>query len=148
VELSSVFDELRVVIEPGYTERNMTILWKIPENLPLVTGDRYGLLQAFLNLARNSQRAMETSPVKQLTISTELQAGLVLIRFEDPGVGIPDPGILFRAFDQNSAATGLGLYVSRAILRSFQGDLQHEPRKLGCCFTVSLTRFAPSDGNC
>ena len=35
---------------------------------------------------------------------------------------------------------GLGLYVSRAILRSAGGDLQFEPRKEGCCFAVSLTR--------
>jgi two-component system, LuxR family, sensor kinase FixL len=148
VELSSVFDELRVVIEPDYTELNMNVVWKIQENLPLVTGDRYGLLQVFLNLARNSQRAMETSPVKRLTISSEVQAGLVLIRFEDTGIGIPDPTALFRAFDQSATASGLGLYVSRAILRSFQGDLRHEPRSVGCCFSVSLARFISSGGLC
>ena len=144
VELSSVLDELRVVIDPAYGELNMNVVWRVQENLPLVTGDRYGLLQVFLNLARNSQRAMDTSPVKQLTISSEVQPSLVRIRFEDTGSGVSDPSALFRPFDKGATASGLGLYVSRAILRSFRGDLRHEARRAGCCFTVSLARFISS----
>ena len=64
VELSSVMDELRVVIEPTYSDSHMEIVWQIQENLPLIIGDRYGLLQVFLNLARNSQRAMEATETK------------------------------------------------------------------------------------
>jgi len=119
----------------------MEILWKVQEHLPLATADRYGLLQVFLNLARNSQRAMEMTDRKQLTISSGVEPGSVVIRFEDTGVGIPDPSGLFRAFDQSATAAGLGLYVSRAILRSFRGNLQHEPRSEGCCFAISLTRY-------
>ncbi len=54
VELSSVLDELRVVIGPSFSESGVEILWKVQEHLPLAIGDRYGLLQVFLNLARNS----------------------------------------------------------------------------------------------
>jgi len=141
VELSSVLDELRVVIGPSFKESGVEILWKVQEHLPLALGDRYGLLQVFLNLARNSQRAMEVTDHNQLTISCAVEPNSVAIRFEDTGVGIPDPSGLFRAFDQNATASGLGLYVSRAILRSFRGDLQHEPRSEGCCFVVSLARY-------
>jgi two-component system sensor kinase FixL len=141
VELSSVLDELRVVIGPSFGESGVEILWKVQEHLPLAIGDRYGLLQVFLNLARNSQRAMEISEHRQLTISSAIEPSYVVIRFEDTGVGIPDPSGLFRPFAQNANAAGLGLYVSRAILRSFRGDLQHEPSSEGCCFTVSLARY-------
>jgi two-component system, LuxR family, sensor kinase FixL len=141
VELSSVLDELRVVIGPSFNEAGVEILWKAQEHLPLAIGDRYGLLQVFLNLARNSQRAMEMSERRQLTISSAVEPSYVVIRFEDTGVGIPDPSGLFRPFAQSANAAGLGLYVSRAILRSFRGDLQHEPRSEGCCFAVSLARY-------
>jgi two-component system, LuxR family, sensor kinase FixL len=144
VELSSVLDELRVVIEPPYSESGMEILWKIQDNLPLVIGERYGLMQVFLNLARNSQRAMETSRTRQLTITSEIEPSLVSIRFEDTGIGVSDPSVLFRPFDQAASATGLGLYVSRAILRSFRGDLRHQARNAGCCFVISLARFINS----
>lgn len=141
VELPSLMDELQVVIGPTYRESGIDISWNAAHDLPLVVGDRYGLLQVFLNLARNSQRAMESCEIKRLTISSTVEANSVLIRFEDTGVGLSDSSALFQAFHQNAGATGLGLYISRAILRSFRGDLRHEPRDRGCCFTVSLARF-------
>jgi two-component system, LuxR family, sensor kinase FixL len=140
VELTTLLDELRVLTEPIYREVGITILWRLQENLPLVVGDRYGLQQVFLNLVRNSQRAMESTERKQLTISSEIQASAVIIHFEDTGVGIPSPYQLFKPFQPGANATGLGLYVSRAILRSFGGELRFEPRAEGCCFAVNLVR--------
>jgi two-component system, LuxR family, sensor kinase FixL len=142
VELTTLLDELRVLIEPIYHDAGATVLWRLQDNLPLVIGDRYGLQQVFLNLARNSQRAMESTVVKQLTISSELDSSTVAIRFEDTGVGIPSPYQLFKPFQQGATSTGLGLYVSRAILRSFGGELRFEPRAAGCCFVVSLARVS------
>ena len=140
VELTTLLDELRVLIEPIYQEGGTTVIWRLQDNLPLVIGDRYGLQQVFLNLARNSQRAMESTGRKQLTISSELESSAVIIRFEDTGVGIPSHYQLFKPFQQGANATGLGLYVSRAILRSFGGELRFEPRAEGCCFAVNLAR--------
>lgn len=75
-----------------------------------------------------------------MTISSSVDADSVVIHFEDTGVGVSSPDGLFRPFQQGADATGLGLYVSRAILRSSGGDLVFEPRTEGCCFTVSLVR--------
>jgi signal transduction histidine kinase len=138
IELTSLLDELRVVIEPSYREVGAQIVWRVQDDLPLVSGDRYGLQQVFLNLVRNSQRAMEATIKKQLTISSDLQPNSVVIRFEDTGVGISSPDELFKPFQQGANATGLGLYVSRAILGSFGGELRFEPRNEGCCFAVRL----------
>jgi len=132
---------LRVVIGPSFNESGVEILWNVQEHLPLATADRYGLLQVFLNLARNSQRAMETADRKQLTISSTVEPSSVVIRFEDTGPGILDASGLFQPFQQRATSAGLGLYVSRAIVRSFRGDLQHEVGREGCCFAVSLTRY-------
>lgn len=140
VELTSLLDELRVLIEPSYRQAGAGITWRLQDDLPLVTGDRYGLQQVFLNLARNSQHAMESTEKKQLTISSDLESNSVVIRFADTGTGISSPYELFKPFQRGANANGLGLYVSRAILRSSGGDLQFEPRKEGCCFAVSLTR--------
>jgi signal transduction histidine kinase len=85
---------------------------------------------------------METTTKKQLTIRSSVEADSVLIRFEDTGVGISSPDGLFKPFQQGAGATGLGLYVSRAILHSFRGELMFEPRSEGSCFAVSLTRVS------
>jgi len=140
IELSSVLDELRVLLEPSYREAGIEIVWHLQDDLPLVTGDRYGLAQVFLNLSLNSCRAMETTNKKQLTISSSVEDDSLVIRFEDTGVGVSSPDSLFTPFQHGADATGLGLYVSRAILRSFGGELAFEPRSEGCCFAVRLTR--------
>jgi signal transduction histidine kinase len=147
VEISSVLDEVRVVIDPRFSESGVTVDWKIQDHIPLAIGDRYGLLQVFLNLARNSQRAMGTTEQKHLTISSEVGPSSVVVRFEDTGGGIPDPSRLFRPFYEGAESTGLGLYVSRAILRSFRGDLRYEPSQEGCCFAVTLARYVSAEGN-
>jgi len=139
-ELSSMFDELRVLLEPSYREAGIEIIWRLQDDLPLVLADHYGLAQVFLNLSLNSLRAMETTEEKRLTISSSVEHGSVVIRFEDTGVGIASPEGLFRPFQQGADATGLGLYVSRAILRNCGGELSFEPRCKGCCFTVRLAR--------
>jgi PAS domain S-box-containing protein len=139
IELSTVLDELRVLLEPSYREAGIDVVWRLQEDLPLVTADRYGLAQVFLNLSLNSRRAMETTDKRQLTISSTVEADSVVVRFEDTGLGIPSPNGLFRPFQHGADATGLGLYVSRAILRSFDGELIFEPRIEGTCFAVKLT---------
>lgn len=147
IDLGSVLDELRVLIEPIYHEAGCEIVWRLQDRLPLVFGDRYGLQQAFLNLARNSRRAMDSAERKRLTISSELQDHIVVIRFEDTGVGIASPYALFKPFQPGANATGLGLYVSRAILRSFGAELKFEPRTQGCCFAVNLATAADWRGS-
>jgi two-component system, LuxR family, sensor kinase FixL len=141
-ELSSVFDELRVLLEPSFREAGIPVVWCLQDDLPLVYADRYGLAQVFLNLSLNSLKAMAASDKKQFTITSSVEPDRVVIRFEDTGVGISSPELLFRPFQQGADATGLGLYVSRAILRNCGGDLTFEPRSEGCCFLVSLARVA------
>jgi C4-dicarboxylate-specific signal transduction histidine kinase len=107
-----------------------------------VWADRHTLLQVFLNLTKNSARAMETSEVKVLTIAVTVESGRVLVRVEDTGTGVAAPERLFQPFQPGAESTGLGLYVSRALVRGFRGDLSYVPRAEGCCFTISLTVVA------
>jgi len=138
VELTSVLDELRILIETTYHESEINVQWDIQEPLPLVWADRYGLVQVFLNLAKNSQRAMMSTETKRLRIAAHQENGKVVIRFEDTGVGVASPDNLFRPFQRGAKSSGLGLYVSRAIMRSFGGELAYEPRSEGSCFAVVL----------
>src|SRR5579862_3288033 len=88
VELTSVLDEFRILIETAYHESKIEMQWDVQESLPLVWADRYGLIQVFLNLAKNSQRAMTSTSKKQLQISAREERATVVIRFEDTGTGI------------------------------------------------------------
>ena len=138
VELTSVLDELRILIGTTYHESEIDVQWDIKSPLPLVWADRYGLTQVFLNLAKNSQRAMISIETKRLHIAAREENEKVVIRFEDTGIGVASPENLFRPFQRGAKASGLGLYVSRAIMRSFGGELFYEPRSEGCCFVLVL----------
>jgi len=145
VELTSVLDELRILIETTYHESEIKVEWAAHGQLPLVWADRYGLVQVFLNLAKNSQRAMMSTQTKLLRITAGEENGKVIIRFEDTGTGVTSPENLFRPLQRGAKASGIGLYVSRAIMRSFGGDLSFEPRSQGSCFAVALPLYVAAE---
>ena len=143
IHLQPVLDSLRIVIEPDWKEIDGRVRWSVPSELPMVMADPHGLLQAFLNLARNSHRAVQETTQRELDIvvelnDVELKENRVQVHFQDSGPGIADPGHLFQAFQQGADGAGLGLYVSRAVVRSYGGDLRFEPHAGRSRFTVEL----------
>jgi PAS domain S-box-containing protein len=138
VELAPVLDELRVLTESACRDSDIELEWAATDQSRSVWADHYGLVQVFLNLVKNSRRALESAIEKRIKISTVHHERSVIIRFEDTGPGISDPQTLFRAFQRDAEATGLGLYVSRALMKSFGGDLSFERTERGCTFAVTL----------
>jgi C4-dicarboxylate-specific signal transduction histidine kinase len=143
VSVKEVLNDLRIIVEPNWSEIGGTVRWEIPADQPRVLADRHGLLQVFLNLAQNSQRAVQNSPIQQLVVGVATTADRVFIRFQDSGVGVSCPEALFRPFQSGAASTGLGLYISRSLLRSYGGDLRFEPQEHGAAFISELVRVAP-----
>ena len=137
VPLREVLDDLRIVIEPDWREMNGQIRWQMPR-APIVLAERHGLLQVFLNLVQNSYRAVQDSPVRELSIAVQADDKKAMVRFEDTGSGITSPEHLFEPFQPGADGSGLGLYVSRVMVRSYGGELRFEPRTAGACFTVEL----------
>jgi two-component system, LuxR family, sensor kinase FixL len=139
VDLHSLLEELRIVVEPTLEESGITLNISAGEDIPEVLADRPSLMQVFLNLIKNSERAMRQQPRKDLYITVETCNQQVLVRFLDTGSGVQHPADLFKPFQQRAESTGLGLYLSRAFMRSFQGDLHFEPTAGGACFVVELS---------
>jgi signal transduction histidine kinase len=138
VDLQEVLDDLRIVIEPDWREINGAVHWKLPSGMPWVLAERHGLFQAFLNLAKNSHRAVQDTPVRELSISVEIEEQMARVRFSDTGPGVEMPQRLFQPFLPGAEGSGLGLYISRTVVRSYGGDLRLEPRESGSCFTVEV----------
>ena len=136
--LREVLDNLRIVVEPAWREIEGAIRWLLPEDMPIVCAEPHGLLQVFLNLAQNSHRAVQQEPVRELIISISTREQKVLIRFQDSGPGIRDAENLFQPFQPSAVGRGLGLYVSRLIVRSYNGELRFERQPRGSCFVVEL----------
>lgn len=137
-DLGTILDEARIVIEPMLREAGFELNWNVPEGLPLVQSDQHSLLQVFVNLARNSVEHAAGGSERSIRISTGVENDLVVVRFQDSGPGVAQPEELFRPFQLGAQSYGLGLYISRAILRSQGGNLRHEPSAKGACFVVEL----------
>jgi len=138
VSLRQILDDLRIVIEADWSEIDGAVRWHLPPAMPAVLGERQGLFQAFLNLAQNSRRAVESCAVRELSVAVSVDDRAVHVRFRDTGPGISEPDRLFQPFQEGADGAGLGLYVSRAVVRSYGGDLCWEPHTGGTCFRVDV----------
>jgi two-component system, LuxR family, sensor kinase FixL len=139
VDLYSLIEELRIIVDHSLRDEGITMVWNIEPELPPVWADRQSLMQVFLNLTKNSERAMLNQSRRELIVSARAEKQRVAVQFRDTGCGVSDPDRLFRPFQPGAQATGLGLYLSRAFLRSFRGELHYEKETDGSSFVVELS---------
>jgi two-component system, LuxR family, sensor kinase FixL len=140
VDLIVLLDELKIIVTPSLQEEEIETQWIVEPGLPLVWADRTSLMQVFLNLITNSTRALSKKDRRQLVVTARSEGVQVHVEVSDNGGGVAHPEFLFRPFQAGAEATGLGLYLSRAFMRSFGGELRHVPLANGACFIVDLTQ--------
>jgi signal transduction histidine kinase len=145
VNLERLADEFRIVAGPSLEAAEVELRLEMEDRLPAVCGDHHGLLQVMLNLCRNSLRALEEGPRRVLRLSVAQGEAGVIVRFFDSGPGVAHPERLFQPFQQGADAVGLGLFVSRAIVRACDGELYHEPTASGCMMCLRLKPCPPPD---
>jgi two-component system sensor histidine kinase HydH len=103
--------------------------------------DSQQLTQALVNLLLN---ALEAAPAGGLiSVQAWNEDGSVQVAVEDngPGLNLEQRDHLFEAFYSTKPnGTGLGLAVSRELLRSQGGDLIYSPAEQGARFVIALSR--------
>ena len=142
VDVADVINDLRLVLDSYAEEAGIAMRWDVPVGLQPVWADRHRLLQVLLNLVRNSERALADRDVKRIDVDVSMVDDRVLLRVTDNGPGLASVDHLFEPFQHGAESTGLGLYLSRALLRSFGGDLRYAPTASGCSFVIELAVVA------
>jgi PAS domain S-box-containing protein len=138
VDLTVLLDELKIVVTPLLQEEDILTQWIVLPSLPLVWADRPSLMQVFLNLVNNSARAVSKKDQRLIFITAKSDGNRVQVEFSDNGGGVVHPEHLFRPFQAGAEATGLGLFLSRAFMHSFGGELRYQPLAGGARFIVDL----------
>ncbi|SEM40334.1 PAS domain S-box-containing protein [Pseudoxanthomonas sp. GM95] len=133
-------NELALIVQPDWDDIDGQVQVEIERDFPRVRGDRHALLQVLLNLARNALRAVATQPAsqRQLWLTARVESEHAVLSVRDSGPGLARPERLFQPFHRDSDGTGLGLYVSRALMHNQHGQLRHVPDGPGCCFELHL----------
>lgn len=112
------------------SQRNL--VWEIKSNLPSIFADRNSIDEVISNLVDN---AIKYSPVNDdITISAQIDSDFLAISVRDHGIGIPQSSMahifdkFYRGYHSNKAigGSGLGLYISRAIVKQHGGYISVE----------------------
>lgn len=106
----------------------------------LVKANEDELLKVFLNLARNSLTALASAEIRIRKIFVRFVPGAdrVLILFSDTGGGVSGPESLFEISRKGPDFLSIGLYASRAMMRTAGGDLRYEKHNGQWCFVVDV----------
>lgn len=148
VSLNDVIRSATDLVSYRFVVEEITLELHLDVRLPMALGAPARLEQVFVNLLSNALDALRGSPrPRTLTISTWADGDQVLAAVADSGPGIA-PEMRARLFHpfattKGSDGTGLGLYISRQIVREAGGDLRQEPSRRGARFVLALRR-APS----
>jgi C4-dicarboxylate-specific signal transduction histidine kinase len=142
VDVSALLRELRIILNSSNQGSNLKMTWEVGDNLPRVRADHSGLLQVLLNLTQNSIRALGEQAGQRITVTAYQSNESVVIRVADNGPGVPAAENLFQPFQPGATSAGLGLYVSRAIVRTYGGELQYRRGRAESIFVIELPAAA------
>lgn len=115
----------------GSREHGIEVQIQLDPLADQVLVDRIQIQQVLVNLIRNAIDAMVASPVRCLTIRTELErSGYVRVNIEDSGSGICEDveEQLFQPFvTSKKSGMGIGLSICRTIVEAHGGRIWFEP---------------------
>ncbi len=121
----------------------------------IVRADRGALLQSLLNVMENARKYAHDGRLIELATAVVGRNCQVTVRDRGPGIPMAERGAIFEQFqrgqlhrDGNVPGVGLGLYLSRVILRSHGGELSvaDGPGDAGgTCFRFDLPMCGASE---
>ncbi len=139
LQLDRFLRDLYIIIHPSLREAGIALDWWVAPGLPEVWADQQSLLQVFLNLVRNAETALAGQEGARLSVCAKAKATGVTITVMDNGPGVKWPERLFQPFRAGDGASGLGLYLSRAMMLSFHGELHYVAGVSGATFVVEMS---------
>ncbi|MFQ3650831.1 MAG: ATP-binding protein [Gemmataceae bacterium] len=138
--LQDILDEALNIAKYYKRPRGRIATPALPPDLPPIYGVKDQLVQVFLNLILNAIDATEKEG--SIELSVQLEPHAVLCQVHDNGCGIPPdqaPKLFRPYFTTKKHGTGLGLFVTRRLVRDHGGDIHFvsTPGE-GTTFTVRL----------
>src|SRR3989344_2513174 len=152
-------DKLKDYLDKAYrsTDRLIKLVINKPESQPFVIADPDKIKEVLINLVGN---ALKFTPKDgEIRINFEHKDGMVVTHVSDTGQGIGPEDLprLFQKFSliqksyvtnkQATLGTGLGLYISKSIVKIHKGEIWAESDGIGkgATFSFSLKVYKQAD---
>ncbi len=150
IDVHAVLSDTIEVRRHDFAAAGMELVLDLAPDELAVAGNELELHQLFLNLVNNAYDALtETGggAARQLVVRTTVEAGTVLVDFEDTGPGMENPKLVFDHFyttKQVGKGTGLGLSIAYAVVEKHGGEIRAENRaEGGARFRITLPLTDP-----
>lgn len=138
VRLSALAESVLTILAGRCRHANVEIERNYPTDEPLVSADPNQIRQAMMNFIVNAIEAMPTGG--RLIVGVRAGSQRVQFNVADTGAGVHAANTdIFEAFSsQKPNGVGLGLYLSREIVRRHGGDIGYENLAKGASFWFDL----------
>ena len=127
MDVGAVVRQTMQLMAIGDSERSISTVENIAENLPRARGNADFLKQAIINIIKNAQEAMPEGGT--ITVGAATRGHMLEISVQDTGIGISkeEQGKIFSPFySTKGKGAGLGLAMTKKIIEDMGGQLQLE----------------------
>jgi two-component system NtrC family sensor kinase len=148
ISVEEVIDSILSLMNTELCRSNIEVIKLYDKDIPQIMADGEQLKQVFMNIVLNAIQAMPEGGALKIIAGLEQESlvtdtsAFVAIKFEDTGCGIREENLndLFNPFfTTKNGGSGLGLSISRRIIKEHNGDINVESREgEGTTFTVKL----------
>lgn len=146
--VADVYDTIRDDMAMRASAQNRLLSVSIDENLPHIAADIASMSEVLGNLIDNAIKYSNEGGA--IAVTTSQKGEFVEVSVEDHGIGMPGSVVsnLFQKFYRSHrsretvAGTGIGLYISKAIVESHGGAISVRSQEgRGSTFTVSIPTY-------
>ena len=149
IAVGTLIEEAAAMMEPEARKKGLVLSLSVPDQEVMMVTDAGKLRQALVNLLGNAVKFTDHGEVS-IRARAEPEVDQVVFEVEDTGIGISAEHLprVFDAFWQVDQAptrrvggTGLGLHVTRRLVRLLGGDVSvRSVPGAGSCFTIRVSR--------
>lgn len=150
VDLGASIKEIIPLMEASFKENNISFIYELPEEMPLVFCNSGLIQQAVINLLQNAFDAITSSNKgDKVELKLELKDNQLFISVSDNGPGIPKEIVdkIYEPFfttKSKGKGTGLGLSLIHRIVQIHKGDIKLDTSEQGTKFTIILPISEPN----
>ncbi len=147
VDLAEIVEDAQALVGSLLTLRRQTLEVTLPEDLPLIDGDKPRLTQVFVNLLANANKFAPEGSVVRIGAEAGETRVQCWVEDEGPGPAAAETDVIFARFQRGSdeepepGGLGLGLWIVKSIIDRHAGTISLLHTDQGRTrFTISLPR--------